>query len=142
MAVFRALPLMLVAVILYNLLALVHLYDADTTLAMLNASFDVPMFSGHAWKLSLSDFIIVISISLLFVEVVKATRTEATEVINHALSMLVFVVCLVEFITLPAFADSAFFLITIMALFDVVAGFTITIVAARRDFGVSEPSAQ
>lgn len=142
MVVFRVLPLMVVALVLYNLLALVHLYDADSTLAMLGTSFDIPMFSGHVWKLSVSDLVVVFAITLLFIEVVKATRTEATEVINHALSMLVFTACLVEFITLPAFSDSAFFLITVMALFDVVAGFTITIVAARRDFGVSEPTAQ
>ena len=49
--------------------------------------------------------------------------------------MLVFVVALIEFIVLPGFATSAFFLITMMALVDVMAGFTVSIVTARRDIG-------
>jgi len=32
--------------------------------------------------------------------------------------------------------DSTFLLLTIMAFIDVIAGFTITIAAARRDFGL------
>jgi hypothetical protein len=42
----------------------------------------------------------------------------------------------VEFIVLKGFSTSTFFLITAMCLFDVVAGYTISIVAARRDLGV------
>ncbi len=79
---------------------------------------------------------VVVSLALLFVEVVKSTRTTAIEVINHALSMLVFIIALVEFITLPAFATSPFFFLVRMTVFDIVAGFTISIVAAKRDLGV------
>ena len=57
--------------------------------------------------------------------------------INHGLSMVVFVAALIEFLALPRFATSTFFFITAMALFDVVAGFTISIVAAKRDLGVA-----
>jgi hypothetical protein len=67
---------------------------------------------------------------------VKATRTTAREIINHGLSMLVFVVALVEFITLKGFATSPFFFILCMTLFDVIAGYTISIVAAEHDLGL------
>jgi hypothetical protein len=50
--------------------------------------------------------------------------------------MLTFTVALVEFIVLKGFSTSAFFLIMMMCLFDVVAGYTISIVAAKRDIGV------
>jgi hypothetical protein len=73
----------------------------------------------------------------LFIEVAKSTRTTAMEVVNHGLSMLVFVICLIEFVTLQKFATSTFFLITAMSFFDVVAGFTVSIVAAKRDLGVA-----
>lgn len=47
--------------------------------------------------------------------------------------MVLFIVCLVEFLLLPAFATSTFFLLALMVLLDVLAGFIVTIVAARRD---------
>ncbi len=50
--------------------------------------------------------------------------------------MLTFCVALVEFIVLKGFSTSAFFLLTAMCLFDVVAGYTISIVSARRDLAV------
>jgi hypothetical protein len=134
--VLRSFPLLLLAVILYNLLAAIHGFDAAGTDGLLADHVSVTMFSGAAWNFSIGDLVVVVALGLLFVEVVKATRTTAIEVINHALSMLVFIIALIEFIVLPAFATSPFFLITVMALFDIVAGFTISIVAAKRDLGV------
>ena len=52
------------------------------------------------------------------------------------LSMLTFIGALVEFITLKGFGTSTFFFITAMCLFDVVAGYTISIIAARRDLSM------
>jgi len=57
---------------------------------------------------------------------------------NHGFSLILFVVCLVEFLLFPAFATSVFFLIMVMTLLDVMAGFMVTIAAARRDFGVAD----
>jgi hypothetical protein len=69
---------------------------------------------------------------------VKATRTGRGEILNHAFSTLTFVAALVEFLLLKGFATTAFFLLAAMCLFDVVAGYTISIVSARRDFSVPE----
>ena len=46
-----------------------------------------------------------------------------------------------EFLLAPAFATSTFFLLGVMVLLDVLAGFIVTIVSARRDidFGPSDP---
>ena len=133
----RSFPLMIVVIILYNLLAAAHGFNADSTDAMLALNVPVPMFSGQVWHFSVSDLVVLVALGLLFVEVIKSTRTTAVEVINLALSMLVFIVALVEFITLKPFASTSFFLIMMMCLFDVVAGFTISIVAAKRDLGVA-----
>lgn len=133
----RSFPLLLLAVVLYNLLAAVHGFAAPAMDTMLSYHVPVKMFSGQIWQFSVGDLVVVISLALLFVEVVKSTRTTAIEVINHALSMLVFIVALVEFITLPAFATSPFFFLVTMTVFDIVAGFTISIVAAKRDLGVA-----
>ena len=133
----RSFPLLLLALVFYNVLAGLHGFNPKGTDALLHQGVTVPMFSGEPWNFTLGDLVVVVGLGLLFVEVVKATRTTAIEVINHALSMLVFIVALVEFITLPAFATSPFFFLVIMALFDIVAGFTISIVAAKRDLGVA-----
>ena len=94
------------------------------------------MPSAAVWAFTWSDLFVAISLGLLFLEVVKATRTGRGEILNHAFSTLIFVSALVEFLLLPGFATSAFALLTLMALFDVVAGYTISIVSARRDLMV------
>ena len=50
--------------------------------------------------------------------------------------MLIFVVALGLFLIMPAFGTATFFLIMLMTLMDTLAGFIITIVAARRDLAV------
>lgn len=45
------------------------------------------------------------------------------------------VACTILFVTTFAFTNSTFFLLTAMVFIDVIAGFVVTIVAARRDFG-------
>ncbi|HUJ04371.1 MAG TPA: hypothetical protein VLW75_12085 [Rhizomicrobium sp.] len=133
----RSFPLLIVAVVIYNLIALVHGFNPDETAALLAINVPLKMFSGQVWHFSVGDLVVVIALGMLFVEVVKATRTTAMEIINHALSMIVFIIALVEFLVFKPFATTPFFLIMVMALFDIVAGFTISIVAAKRDLGVA-----
>jgi hypothetical protein len=97
--------------------------------------FTIGMFSGDAWGVSFADVFMGLSLLLLFVEIVKATRTDAMSIINHGLSMLLTVVCIIQFVTMQGFSNSVFFMLTLMSVLDVVAGFTVTIVAAKRDFG-------
>ena len=47
-------------------------------------------------------------------------------VANHALTILLFIVCLAALLLLPQFSTSTFLLITLMILLDVVAGFILT----------------
>ena len=75
------------------------------------------------------------SLLILFVELLKSTGARHIAIINHSLSMLLFIGCLVEFLLFRAFATTAFFLVTIMVLLDVLAGFIMTIVTARREGG-------
>jgi hypothetical protein len=102
-----------------------------------SAVFSISMFSGDKWHVSFGDVFLALSLLLLFIEIVKATRTDSTSIINHGLSMLVAVTCIIQFIVAEGFSNSVFFLLTLMTLLDVVAGFTVTIVAAKRDFGSS-----
>ena len=129
----RLFPLLLIAVILYNIVAFGMGHDVPGTL---NSALSIHMFSGDVWRYSLGDALVTLSLILLFVEIIKSTRTSSNQIVNHGLSMLTFVVALVEFIVLKGFATSTFFLILVMCLVDVVGGYTISIVAAEHDLGL------
>ena len=60
--------------------------------------------------------------------------TGMSSVIDHALSMAVFVIFLVEFLVVKGCGTSTFFILGLMSLVDVIAGFTVSIAGARRDF--------
>jgi hypothetical protein len=134
----RLFPLILIVVIIYNFLAFGGWAVGDHNLQpfLQSHGVNIPLVSGDKWMFSLADLFLLVTLSLLFVEIIKATRTTSREIINHALSMLTFVVALIEFIALKGFATSTFFFMMIMSLFDVVAGYTISIVAAEHDLGL------
>ena len=54
--------------------------------------------------------------------------------LRYVLPPLLPLLCLLLFLLLPSFVTSTFFLIMIMVLLDVLAGFIVTIVASRKDF--------
>ncbi len=126
-------PLLVIPLVVYNLMAL---FGAPAGW-MFKALFTITMFSGDQWDVSSGDVFLALSLMLLFIEVTKSTRTDAIAIINHGLSMLIAVVGIIQFVAVPGFANSVFFIFVLMMLFDVVAGFTVTIVAAKRDFGSS-----
>jgi hypothetical protein len=134
----RAFPMILIAVLAYNAVAFISgaAGQADIN-AVLGQSFSIPMFSGDKWKITAGDMLMALALVLLFVEIIKAARTTHREIVNHALSTLTFVGALVEFVVLKRFGTSPFFFIVGMCLFDVVAGYTITIITAKRDVSVA-----
>lgn len=136
---FRLFPLLIVPVVIYNLFvfsaAAFGYHDVQDAITR---TFSITMFSKDEWKISFGDFLMLFGLVLLFIEVIKATRTTSNELINHGLSMIVFVVTLIEFIVLKGFATSTFFFLTLFTLFDVVAGYTISIVAAEHDLGLGK----
>ena len=134
---FAAFPLLALPVLVYNLVAIATLQGGFGSQAA-NGRFTEPLFtvsmtSGSPWPVSLSDLLLAGALVVLFIELLKSTTSRRIAIINHSLSMILFIVCLVEFLLAPAFATSTFFLMTLMVLLDVLAGFIVTIVAARRD---------
>ena len=124
------LPLMIVPLILYNL-GLTGLLGGDTPWG--NVLFSLPMISGGVWSMTLADLMVVIALALLFVEVMKSTRTSNASVVDHLLSILIFVLFLVEFLLVKGAATSLFFVLMTVALVDVLAGFSVSLRAASRD---------
>lgn len=123
-------PLLIFVVIAYNVLVF------TSGIALQDQLFSLNMMSGGVWSFSIADAILSFTLILLFIEILKATRTDSSSIIDHALSTLVFIGCLVEFILVDKAVTSTFFFITLICLIDVVAGYSITIRAARRDFAM------
>ena len=137
-----ALPLLMIPVVLYNIVVLSTLFTGgDTTLAaaagadaiLRNPLFSIPMASGTSWNVGVGDVILFLSLILLFFELLKSTSSQKVAIVNHALSMILFVACLVAFLLIKGFATSTFFLIVTMVMLDVLAGFIVTIISARKD---------
>jgi hypothetical protein len=134
----RALPLLVIAVILYNVIVLLGgSADANQVLST-QILPKIKMLSGGEFIFTWGDFLIMLTLVLLFVELVKATYTSSASLLDHGLSMLVFVVCLIEFLLVRQAATSIFFIITMAVLIDVIAGYTIGIRVAKRDLNIGE----
>ena len=130
-----AIPLLIIPVVLYNIVILFGgggggMAAADEVLRQ--PMFSIPMASGASWQVGVGDLILFLSLILLFFELLKSTSSQKVAIVNHALSMILFVVCLVEFLLIRGFATSTFFLITTMVMLDVLAGVVVLIATARR----------
>ncbi|WP_423069499.1 hypothetical protein [Devosia sp. CN2-171] len=128
-------PLLLIPLIAYNFFAFLFMggSPAGWKLELLT----VPMVSGVPWTLTAGDLMLVVGLVCLFFEVLKSTNTGRNSVIEHMLSVVVFVIFLVEFLLVGAAASSVFFILMVMALVDVTAGFTVSITGAGRDVSMS-----
>lgn len=127
----------IIPVSLYVLLA----YWGFHTLGMFPADLNQIVFtaqlpSGAIWQPTFGDLMLVLGLIALFIEIFKSTRTTETSIIDHVLSTFVLTAYLVMWLIDPWAGNSYFMLLALMALIDVIAGFTVTIVAARRDIEV------
>lgn len=131
----RALPLIIIPFILYNVVALIWSgRPADDVFR--EVLFTVPLPGARRWAFSKGDLIMFITMLALFFELIKSTWTGSASLLDHGLSMLVFIACLIEFILVERAATSVFFFVMIASLIDVVAGYTIGIRTARRDLNI------
>ncbi len=128
-------PLMLIPFILYNL-AMVGLMGSGGIASLQNQILSLDMMSGAIWTLSLGDLLILVGLAMLFVEILKATRSSRASVMDHMMSMILFVVYLVEFLLVKDAATQIFFILMTISFIDVIAGFTISIRSAGRDVSI------
>ena len=138
---FAALPLLALPVLFYNFVVAFMLpggfHSVEANDAMTRVLVSIPMTSGAHWALTLGDLMIFASLVILFIELLKSTTSQRIAIINHSLSMILFIVCLIEFLLSRSFATSSFFLLSMMVLLDVLAGFIVTIVSSRRQLDIN-----
>ena len=127
-----AIPLTIIPLILFNAIGFAVGGDPWG-----NVLFGVTMVSGMRWNVTLGDLMILLAVVLLFFETLRSARPAMTSTItNHIVSTILLIVYIIEFIAVPVAANSLFFALTVIALFDVVAGFTISIRTAQRDIAL------
>ncbi len=124
-------PLLIIPFLLFNL-GLAGLFGAAGD-PLGEPLFSVTLISGGAWTMNAGDLLVVLALVLLFVEMMKSTRTSNASIVDHLLSTFVFVAYLVEFLLVPGAAHPVFFILMVISLVDVLAGFSVSIRAAGRD---------
>lgn len=130
-------PLLVISFILYNI-GLAGLFPTGPDGSPWSAElFSFGMMSGGVFTMTLGNLMVVIGLLLLFVEVVKSTRTSNASVIDHLLSTFMFVAFLVEFLLVRGAATAVFFTLMVISLIDVLAGFSVSLRAAGRDVSIN-----
>lgn len=128
-----AIPLLLIPLILYNV---VMLGPGAGIGGLENQIMELSMLSGATWVVNVGDLFILIALALLFIEILKSTRTGPFSVLDHMLSMFVFIAFLVEFLLVKGAATQIFFVLMAISFIDVIAGFSVSIKSAGRDVSI------
>lgn len=125
-------PLLIVPFIVYN----IQIFIGGGADVWEDQILSLSMISGREWVMTMGDLMVSVGLFLLFFEIVKATRVGANSIIDHLLSTFVFIAYLVEFLLVGDAAHSVFFILMMIALIDILAGFTVSIRSATRDVNV------
>jgi hypothetical protein len=129
----RALPFLGLAVVVYMIGVIAIGVPLDQQLLAM------PLPSGSILRFLFSDLILLLGLVLFFVELMISTRPTQTSLINHGFSMALFILCGVLFLLVAKCGTMTFFLLTMLTLIDVVSGYSISIITARRDLTVEKP---
>lgn len=124
---FFMIPLIGLVVLAYNIIAIVDPALLDNTL------ISVDLVSGGVYALTAGTSLVILALLLLYVELITSVRARSAAIVNHALSVVVLMICVVEFLIVKACATDVFLYLTLIALVDVIAGLTVSISSARRD---------
>ena len=124
-------PLLLVPFAIYNAIAFLM-----PGVGFASPITSIQMASGSVWSMTAGDMLIAFAVLMLFVELLKATRTGARNVVDHGLSLLLFIAMGIEFILVAQAATSTFFLLLVIGFVDVLGGFAVTLRSAQRDLTI------
>ena len=124
-------PLLIIPFAIYNMIAFL-----TPGMSWTDKVATIHLISGQDWTVTPEEMLLAFSILLLGVEVIKAARTGLRGLMDHILSLVLFVVMLVEFLLVARAGTSTFFLLMTISFVDVLAGFIITARTAQRDIQI------
>src|SRR3954452_13902686 len=122
-------PLLLIPLAIYNIIVFLM-----PTVSFTDPLVKLTLMSGAEWPITLSDVLLALGILLLMCEVIKGARPGAKYLTDHLLSLIVFGAGAAEFVLWSKFGTSTYFLLTLMALVDFLAGIALR---ARRGAGAT-----
>ena len=126
-------PLLVIPFAIYNMIAFLM-----PGLNWTDKIASIHLVSGQDWTITTEDVLISFAILLLAGEIMKATRISTRSIVDHILSLLLFILMLVEFLLVKQAGTSTFFILMVTSIVDVVAGFTVTTRTAQRDLMVEK----
>jgi hypothetical protein len=124
-------PLLLIPFAIYNIIA--FLMPGVSCTGVVST---VLMMSGADWTMTAGDVLVALAILLLCGEVMKSSRISRRTIIDHALSLILFLGMLIEFLLVKQAATATFFLLLVVGFIDVLGGFAVTLRSAQRDLTV------
>jgi hypothetical protein len=128
-------PLLLIPFAIYNII--VFLMPGASFASTLTAPlFSIPMLSKVSMPVSTGDLLLIFAILILFVEIVKATRLGSRSIVDHVLSLILFLIMLGEFMIVAQAATATFMLLCALSFVDVIGGFSVTIRSSQRDIAL------
>lgn len=130
--VLQIIPFFAILLLIYWLAVQTNLFPRGLN----HVVFHMTLPSGQLWKPTWGDVMVLLGVLFLYIELFKSTRTSETTIVDHLLSTFVLVFYLTAWLIYPWASNSVFLILTAMAFLDVIAGFTITISAARRDLSI------
>jgi len=115
-------PLLLIPLAIYNIF--VFLMPGVTFTSQIAS---VTLMSGVVWTATFGDALLALAILLLLFEIIKASRPGARYLTDHLLSLIVFCAAAAEFLFFKALGTSDFFLLTVLAGVEFLAGAIISL---------------
>lgn len=128
-------PLLVLPMLFYMLTAAPH-GGIGVNAHLAEPAMTIGMSGGGQWIITNGHVITLLAIFCLFIEIVKSVRPSTMALIDNALSICLFIVCMVLFLLTPGFGTTEFFLIMLMALLDFMAGAVVMVFTARRTIDV------
>jgi hypothetical protein len=125
-------PLLIVPFIIFN----VMLMGAGGADPFAGQVFSMQMISGGIWTMTVGNALVALGLVMLFFEILKSTAASRVSVLDHMMSTGLFILFLIEFLVIPGAAHPVFFLLMLMALIDLLAGFSVSIRSAGRDVSI------
>ncbi|MEL6506829.1 MAG: hypothetical protein AAGH42_05300 [Pseudomonadota bacterium] len=142
MSAFLVFPLMTISFVVYAVITVTGVGDIVTSTGT-TYWHEIPiaeleLYSGDRWPVTWGVLFLVISMGLLFVELVRATKIGNESVFNHVLSFLVFTAAAFAFVLVEGFGNTTFFIFLLMLFLDPITGIIVTTATTRRDLAVTD----
>jgi hypothetical protein len=110
-------PLLLIPLAIFNIIVFLM-----PGVGFTDPLVQIRLVSGEMWGVSLGDILLALSVLLLLLEIIKAARPGGKYLTDHLLSLLVFGAAAAEFVMWPKFANSTYFLLTLLAMVEFFSG--------------------